>query len=86
MKVLRFESSNPLDKTSNYIKETIDGAFNTSRIQASCTNYATLIEPYATSENMGYTFLRSSADFQTAVNELNAHASQRSSAVQNYLK
>ena len=68
-----------------YVQEVIDGAFNTNTIQALYTTYAALIEPYATTEVDGYTFLNNSSDFQTAVNELNTHATQRSTAVNSYL-
>jgi len=44
-----------------------------------------LIEPYATSERIFYTFLNSSSDFQQAVSELNAHTNNRAVAVNNYL-
>jgi len=72
-------------KYDNYVQEVIDGAFNTSTIQSTYSTYSALIQQYATSEIDGYTFLNSSADFQAAINELNAHATQRASAVANYL-
>ncbi len=68
-----------------YVRETIDGAFNTNAIQAAYTSYSALIAPYATSEVEGYTFLNSSSDFQVAVSELNVHASARAAAVASYL-
>jgi len=72
-------------KYDSYLQEIIDGAFNTSTIQAQYARYSALIEPYATSEISGYTFLNSSSDFQSAVNTLNSHVTQRASAVNNYL-
>lgn len=69
----------------SYVQETIDNAFNTSTLQATYSSYSTLVEPYATSEISGYTFLNNSSEFQMAVNQLNAHVSQRASAVNNYL-
>ena len=69
-----------------YVAEVIDGAFNTSTIQATYAAYASLIEPYATTEVAGYTFLRMSSDFQMAISELNQHASERASVVSNYLR
>ena len=69
----------------NYVQETIDGPFETSYIQSVYATYSSLVEPYATSEIAGYTFLNNSADFQAAISELNAHASQRSSAANSYL-
>lgn len=68
-----------------YLQEVIDGAFNTSTIQSLYNSYSTLVEPYATSEIEGYTFLNSSSDFQIAINELNSHVANRTTAVNNYL-
>lgn len=73
-------------KYDAFVKETIEGPFETSHIQSLYASYASILEPYATSENQGYTFLRSSSDFQTAISELNTHASERASAVYNYLE
>lgn len=69
----------------DYVREVIDGAFNPTTIQAQYANYAAMIEPYATSEVSGYTFLNSSADFQSAVSTLNSHVTSRVSAANNYL-
>jgi len=68
-----------------YVEEVIEGAFNTSTIQATYSAYASLIEPYATTEREGYTFLNGPADFYGAVADLNAHASARASAANSYL-
>jgi len=73
-------------KYDTYVQDVIDVAFNTSTIQALYTTYASLIEPYATTEISGYTFLNSSADFQTAVNQLKSHVSERATAATNYLE
>ncbi len=72
-------------KYDDYVEEVINGAFSTSEIQAVYTEYAALIQPYATTETRGYTFLNSSADFQSAVNTLKSHAAQRAAAVKTYL-
>ena len=72
-------------KYDAFVKETIEGVFETSTIQATYGNYAAIIEDYATSERKGYTFLSSSSDFQQAIAELNAHASNRANIVNNYL-
>ena len=72
-------------KYDSYVQEVIDGAFNVSTIQTLYATYSALIAPYATSEIDGYTFLNSSADFQAAVSELNAHVLQRTTAATNYL-
>ena len=67
------------------MQEIVDGAFNVSTIQSQYATYSALIEPYATAEIEGYTFLNSGSDFQMAVNELNSHVAQRATAVNNYL-
>ena len=68
-----------------YVQEVVDGAFNVSTIQSQYATYSALIEPYATSEVTGYTFLNSSSEFQSAVNQLNAHVVSRTNAVNAYL-
>jgi hypothetical protein len=47
--------------------------------------YATLLEPYATTETPGFSFLRSSSDFQRAIADLKSHAVSRAAAVASYL-
>lgn len=71
-------------KYDAYVQDVVDGAFNTGTMQGQYATYSALIEPYATSEIQGYSFLNSSSDFQVAINELNAHLSQRATAVSNY--
>tara|TARA_R110002073_G_scaffold336451_1_gene533557 strand:- start:4940 stop:6367 length:1428 start_codon:yes stop_codon:yes gene_type:complete len=71
-------------KYDAYLQEVVEGAFNVSAIQSQYATYSALIEQYATSEVSGYTFLNSSADFQTAVNQLKSHVSQRTTAVSSY--
>lgn len=68
-----------------YVQEIVDDAFSVSNIQSQYSTYSALIEPYATSEIDGYTFLNSSSDFQSAVSTLNSHVVQRATAVSNYL-
>ncbi len=72
-------------KYDTYVEETINSSFKTSDMQTLYTNYATLIEPYATSEESGYTFLRNSSEFQSAISTLKSHVAQRTTAVNNYL-
>ncbi|WP_423999983.1 CotH kinase family protein [Maribacter sp. IgM3_T14_3] len=72
-------------KYDAYVQEVIEGPFNEATVQALYATYSALVEPYATSEIDGYTFLNSSTDFQNAVNELNAHATSRTAAVNSYL-
>ncbi|MEZ7500766.1 CotH kinase family protein [Flavobacterium sp. Arc3] len=73
-------------KYDTYVKNVIDNAFNETTIKAKYTSYAALVKPYATTELKGYTFLNSTADFQTAINELSSHATQRTTAANAYLK
>ncbi|WP_299780906.1 CotH kinase family protein [uncultured Formosa sp.] len=68
-----------------YVQETIDNYFSVSKMQSKYATYSSLIEPYATTEMDGYTFLNSSSDFQTAVSQLNSHVSQRASIASSYL-
>nr|WP_246124543.1 CotH kinase family protein [Bizionia gelidisalsuginis] len=72
-------------KYDAYVQDVVDGAFNVGTIQGQYATYSVLVEPYATSEIEGYSFLNSSSDFQVAINELNAHVSQRATAVSNLL-
>jgi len=68
-----------------YVQEIAEGPFNVGTIQSQYTSYAALVEEYATSEISGYTFLRSGSDFQNGINQLKSHASERATAVNNYL-
>lgn len=68
-----------------YVQEIADDAFSVSTIQSQYATYSAIIEPYATTEKSGYTFLRSSSDFLNAVDILNAHVTQRATAVSSYL-
>ncbi len=68
-----------------YVQEVVDGAFNTGTIQSLYSSYSNLLEPYATTEESGYSFLNNSSDFQAAISELNTHVLQRASAVSSYL-
>ncbi|MDO6737442.1 CotH kinase family protein [Wenyingzhuangia sp. 2_MG-2023] len=72
-------------KYDAYLQEVVDGAFNVDTIQALYNTYSSLIEPYATSENRGYTFLNSSSDFYSAITTLKSHVVSRKSAVDSYL-
>ncbi|MBT8318193.1 MAG: CotH kinase family protein [Lutibacter sp.] len=72
-------------KYNEYVQATIDGPFETSYIQGVYDTYAALVEPYATTEVSGFTFLNSSSSFYSAITTLKSHASSRSTAVNNYL-
>ncbi|MBI9040947.1 CotH kinase family protein [Lutibacter sp.] len=73
-------------KYDAYVKATIDGPFETTYIQGVYDTYADLIEPYATTEVKGYSFLSSSSSFYSGISTIKSHASSRASAVTTYLK
>ena len=68
-----------------FVQDVVDNAFNVSTMQEKYASYGTLVEPYASLEVSGYTFLSSSSDFQAAINQLNSHVSARTAAVSSYL-
>jgi len=70
---------------ATYLQEVITGAFETASIQATYDTYAALIEPYATTERDGFTYLTGPNDFASAVNTLKSHAASRATAVTTYL-
>jgi len=72
-------------KYDTYLKATIDGPFETAAIQEIYNSYSNLVEPYATTEIEGYSFLNNSSNFYSAISTLKSHALSRTSAVQNYL-
>ena len=69
----------------DYLQEVIEYAFATSTTQALYETYSNLIEPYATTEIAGYSFLNGASDFYRAISELKTHVSHRSLAVESYL-
>lgn len=72
-------------KYNAYVQAVIDGPFETGYIQGVYDTYASLVEPYATSEVSGYSFLYSSSSFYSAISTLKSHASSRASAANSYL-
>jgi hypothetical protein len=72
-------------KYNSYVSEIVKNGFDANSISATYTKYAALVEPYATIEISGHTFLRNSSEFQLAISELKSHATQRSTAVKTYL-
>lgn len=68
-----------------YLSEVVSNAFEPSSIQSTYDYYSTLIAPYATTELSGYSFLESDNDFYNAVDTLKSHASNRATAVSDYL-
>jgi len=68
-----------------YLLEVIGTAFENTTMQTLYDTYSALIEPYATTELAGYSFLNSAGDFYSAISELKSHASSRDTAVDAYL-
>ena len=68
-----------------YVHSVITQVFTESRMHALYDEYATLVEPYASSELEGHTFLSNPADFQSEVNQLKSHVTQRVAAAEAYL-
>lgn len=76
------------DLYNDYLLNTINGAFEPTKVQATYQYYHNLIEDYVTgseAEQDGYTFLQSSSDFTQALSDQNAHVEERHDAVINYL-
>ena len=59
-----------------YLSEVINNAFDPATTQALYDTYADLVEPYATTELPGYSFLNGANDFSNVVSQLKAHASK----------
>ncbi len=72
-------------KYDAYVFEVAIDAFNANTMESLYTSYAALIEPYATTERAGFTFLNGAASFQSAITTLKNHAVSRTAAVNDYL-
>lgn len=68
-----------------YLAEVMANAFEVNSMQTLYDNYSALLEPYATIERPGYSFLRNGSEFTAAVQTLKTHAQSRSDAVDSYL-
>lgn len=68
-----------------YLSEVIDGAFDTTTMQAKYETYKNMVESDATTEEDGYSFLNNASEFYSEVTTLKAHAASRATAVDNYL-
>jgi len=68
-----------------YVRQVRDNWFELSVMQSKYNTYADLVEPYATSEISGYTFLYSDSEFRRAISTLSAHANSRAISVGYYL-
>jgi hypothetical protein len=72
-------------KYDAYVQETIEGPFEENAMQTVYDTYTYIIEPYATSEVSGYTFLQSTGEFQQTINELKQQVSNRTTVALSYL-
>jgi hypothetical protein len=68
-----------------YLKEFVDEVFTLDKMIETYDKYYDLIKEYAYSEVSGYSFLKSSADFDKAVEALKTHVVSRNAAVEEYL-
>lgn len=68
-----------------YLEQVMGDAFDVTATQALYETYFNLVEPYATTELSGYSFLRDSSEFSRAVDDLKEHAVSRAAAVESYL-
>ena len=59
--------------------------FEESKMENTYNAWKEILEPYATSELSGYTFLSSANDFYSGVNALITHVASRNDAVSDYL-
>lgn len=73
------------NRYNEYLLSVSQTAFETNQIQAKYQDYQALIEPYATSERSGYSFLNNSNEFYQAIDELISHVEERNDAVEQYL-
>lgn len=74
------------EKYQAYLQQFIDEVFVPSKMQSLYDSYYNLLKEYAYAEESGYTFLRNDAEFDSAIETLKSHVSQRNTAVLSYLK
>ncbi len=73
------------EKYEMYLQQTIDGPFSVETMHARYDAYEALVEPYATMERQGFTFLRNTAAFSAAFDTLRSHAEERVATTESYL-
>ncbi len=73
-------------KYQTYLQKFIDEVFIPSEITSIYSNYYQLIKDYAYAEESGYSFIRSDAEFDQAVETLKSHVQSRNNAVNNFLQ
>ncbi|MFK8053439.1 MAG: CotH kinase family protein [Woeseiaceae bacterium] len=84
--LIEFLYADPIYKAQydSYLLDVIGTAFDTTATQMLYDTYSALIEPWATTERNGYSFLNGANDFYNAIDDLKSHASSRATAVDNY--
>ncbi len=70
----------------DYLLEFTEGVFAPEKMTALYSEYFDLLQDYAYAESSPYTFIRSDAYFDAAIEELKQHVQTRASAVQSYLQ
>lgn len=70
---------------NDYLLEAISSVLDTNSMQATYDSYSAMIDPYATTELSGFTFLNNANDFYQAIEQLKEHAESRTQAVTTYL-
>ncbi len=70
----------------DYLLEFTEGIFAPEKMTTLYSQYQALLQEYAYAESSPYTFIRSDAAFDAAIDELKNHVQTRASAVQSYLQ
>ena len=68
-----------------YVQDFTANVFEESKMENTYNAWKVILEPYATSELSGYTFLSSANDFYSGVSALITHVASRNDAVSDYL-
>lgn len=69
-----------------YLLEFTEGVFAPEKMTTLYSEYQALLKEYAYAESSPYTFIRSDAYFDAAIEDLKQHVQTRASAVQSYLQ
>lgn len=85
--LIRFlmDDANYHERYVTYVQETINGAFEPSKVSATMQAMHDLIAPYVLEEMEGYTNLSSPDAFDSALTELLSHVNERYTAAQAYI-
>lgn len=68
----------------NYVEEFSHTEFDPEKVMARIDDFYNLIKPYVEAEESGYTFLRSTRDFESSIETLKEHVLARSRAAKEY--